>query len=640
MESLKSATHVENVVDLTATTGPFLAKVIDQKVVESEITPLLRSNVKGCAEGPSEKEVHYRNIDGKRFWLLFGTVIFGNTIAFFDSTLMASSHPVITSYFHASNAASWLSTVFYLTATITQPLYGRVSDVIGRRPVYLFSIAVFVLSTAWCALAQSIGSFIAARAVCGLGAGGVIAMSGIITSDIIKLEYRGIYQSYLNMAWGGGNGLGAAFGGFLCESLGWRAAFGIQLPFIFVYAFLAAVLTPENLGPNLAISQGKSVFEALKSFDFSGATTLTIALTCLILGINLGGNIFSWTHPLVLSAIVLFVVASIFVVLVERRATNPILPMDLLSKAPNSNLMWSNLLATVVTSTIIFNVSLFQQAVRQETATRAGLFLISPLVGVSLASLLAGIYITRTRRMKPMLLTGALCLLGGIIAVTILCSYTNIPSWAFILLISGGNIGQGFLFPATTIAALSLNAEDEQAVVTTSLGLLRNLGVILGVSTSSWILQNTLNVYLDKYVTGSEAAKHEIIRGVRTSIKTIKTLDPTAQAQVIRAYASALQWTFGFAIIFALVVLCLVLPIRLPRLQSRAEVEGESDSEDAVEDYTEQYGSMSDSETDSDSELERERRARRQSVASQRSQRSQRVWNRDRRPSIDAWSIS
>jgi hypothetical protein len=110
------------------------------------------------------------------FWFLYGPILLVYFVATFDSTLMASSHPVITSYFHASNAASWLSTAFMLTSTAFQPLFGRVSDTIGRRPLYLFSLVMFIVTTIWCALAQSIGSFIAARAFCGLGAGGVMAM--------------------------------------------------------------------------------------------------------------------------------------------------------------------------------------------------------------------------------------------------------------------------------------------------------------------------------------------------------------------------------------------------------------------------------------------------------------------------------
>jgi len=112
-----------------------------------------------------------------RFWLTFGVILFVYFVAMFDSTLMASSHPVITSYFNASNAASWLSTSFLLTSTSTQPLFARISDTVGRKPLWLFSLFMFAATTAWCATAQSIGSFIAARAACGLGAGGVLAMA-------------------------------------------------------------------------------------------------------------------------------------------------------------------------------------------------------------------------------------------------------------------------------------------------------------------------------------------------------------------------------------------------------------------------------------------------------------------------------
>ena len=163
-------------------------------VTNTESTPLLSRSAR-----EKSSNTHYRDISGPRFIILFLSIIFGATLAFFDSTLMASSHPVITSYFHASNAASWLSTVFYLSSTVFQPLYGRVSDTIGRRPVVFFAAVMFFASTAWCAFAGSIGSFIAARAVCGLGAGGVMSMASILTSDVVKIEYRGIYQSYFNM---------------------------------------------------------------------------------------------------------------------------------------------------------------------------------------------------------------------------------------------------------------------------------------------------------------------------------------------------------------------------------------------------------------------------------------------------------
>lgn len=188
---MEQSVIAEEVVPSTTSPATSLPSTIIQSGEHTERTPLLPPHPAGKEDG---KDVHYRNVDGTRFWFLFGTLIFGSTIAFFDTTLTFSSHPAITSYFDSSNSASWLSTAFYLTSTVSQPLYGRVSDTVGRRPVYLFASTVFFLSTAWCALAQSIGSFIAARAFCGLGAGGVMIMSNIIIADIIKIEYRGIYR--------------------------------------------------------------------------------------------------------------------------------------------------------------------------------------------------------------------------------------------------------------------------------------------------------------------------------------------------------------------------------------------------------------------------------------------------------------
>lgn len=122
------------------------------------------------------------------FRIIFGGVLLVYFIANFDGTIMASSHPVITSYFHSSNQASWLSTAFLLTSTAVQPVVGRLSDTIGRKPPYLFAMAVFTLATVWCALAGSMMSFIIARAVCGLGAGGMVSMGSILISDMVNIE--------------------------------------------------------------------------------------------------------------------------------------------------------------------------------------------------------------------------------------------------------------------------------------------------------------------------------------------------------------------------------------------------------------------------------------------------------------------
>lgn len=536
----------------------------------TETTALLpKQPVQAATSDEKDAHVHYRGpITGPRFKFLLVSILFGSTIAFFDSTLMASAHPVITSYFHASNAASWFSTVFFLTSTVCQPLYGRISDTIGRRSVYLFAIVMFFASTAWCGAAPDLGSFIAARAVCGLGAGGVVSMAGILVSDVVKIEYRGIYQSYFNMSYGTGTGLGAALGGWLCDRFGWRMAFYLQLPFILVFGILATIACPSGLGPNLAKTNGKSLRQTFSSFDTYGAMCLTATTTCLILGVNLGGNVFTWSHPLVISSLVLFLVAAVSLFFIERNAEFPILPIPFLSKNPNASLMWSNFFGAIVVNTVLFNIPLYLQAVRQTSPTTSGLYLLAPLLGISITAIFVGYYITITRNMKaPMTVGTIVVFLGAILTTT--CLSPEVPTWAIPLLIPFCSIGQGFFFPPTTIALLAINPQDEQAVVSTTLGLLRSLGAILGVAVSSWVMQNSLLLFLQEYVTSSDPDKKAwIIRTARESIRSIRDLDPKHKRQVIAAYAASLRATFLMSIIVSVICIVLIWPLKIPRLQS------------------------------------------------------------------------
>ena len=321
-----------------------------------------------------------------------------------------------------------------------------------------------------------------------------------------------------------------------------------------------------------------------------------MTVTCLILGVNLGGNVLTWTHPLVISSLVLFLLAGTTLYFVERKAELPILPLKLLFTAPNGNLIWSNFLGSLVTNTILFNVPLYLQAVRQTSPTTSGLFLMSPLVVVSVTALITGTYITITRKMKPPIVIGSFFLLCGGISVACLSSTT--PIWVVPLLIPFGAVGQGFFFPASTISLLAINPQNEQAVVSTTLGLLRSLGSIMGVAISSWILQNALLIYLDRYVTAPDAeTKARIIRTVRESIRSIKNLDPLHKTQVINAYAQSLRVTFVVAIVVGGLCICLLWPVRLPKLQRQedmdkrdagvfvaAEEEGDTSGDEEIED--------------------------------------------------------
>jgi hypothetical protein len=208
----------------------------------------------------------YSGVGRAHFWLIFGGNMLGHYVACFDTTIMASSHPVVTSHFRSSNSASWLSTAFLVTAISFQPLFARFSDNLGRRLPY--TIAIVIL----------------ARALCGLGAGGMIAIASIVTSDLVPLGIRGPYQSLNNLVFGAGSASGAALGGVIAGSLGWRWAFGIQLPALTICLCIAILALPGKLGISEDLEKS-TLRQAMKAFDWQGMALLTTAITCLVLGL-------------------------------------------------------------------------------------------------------------------------------------------------------------------------------------------------------------------------------------------------------------------------------------------------------------------------------------------------------------------
>ncbi|RCI09585.1 hypothetical protein L249_4121 [Ophiocordyceps polyrhachis-furcata BCC 54312] len=520
-----------------------------------------------------------------RFWFVFSQVLATQFLCCFDGTIMASSHPVITSYFGAANSASWLSTAFLLTSTAFQPLLGRLSDAVGRKPLFLSSMVVFTVATAWCALASSMETFILARALCGLGAGGALTIGSIVTSDLVPIECaspyppplfffffsllyinmrkaniflflrrrRGAYQSYMNVVYGIGSALGAALGGAMAEALGWRWEFGIQVPPMLLCLGVSAVVMPSGLG---VAEEGVGVWRALRSFDTRGSLLLTACVSFLILGLNLGGNVLAWSHPFVVASLVIFAVCLPIFVFVEARVRKPILPLRLIRVAPRANLIYANFIGAIITNAIFFN------AVLLSSATSSGLRLVLPSIVASAAGTSVGFAITWSRRLKWPVLWGAVCYLVGCICLFLL--RRHLPVALYLMALIPAAIGQGFQFPGTFMAVLACSTPSEQAVVTTTLILWRSIGLVLGVASSSLVVQNALVYYLARYVHGPEAA--HVIKSVRASVEAIALLRQPYRDQVVRSYEAALRLAFACCIGLAVVSILLVLPVKLPRL--------------------------------------------------------------------------
>lgn len=352
-----------------------------------------------------------------------------------------------------------------------------------------------------------------------------MAMGGILTNDLVPLERRGMFQSYINLFFGFGSVSGAALGGFLCEHIGWRWTFGIQVPPVLVMLAVACFATPPSLGPHYAKNSDKSALELIKGFDFAGSVLLSASVAFLILGLNMGGNVYPWRHPLVIGSLIASVFLFPLLVWVESRHVKPVMPMVLLSKPPRANLVFCNFFSYIGITAILFNGPLYFQAVKLESASTSGLRLAAPSAALMICGVLSGFVMTWTKQMKPLLVSGAVSMVIGGVCLTAM--WDHIPSWLAMLFVIPPSLGQGLAYPATSLAILATSTQEDQAVATSTLTLWRNLGQVMGVAISSLIVQNALFADLAELVTGPHKA--EIIWRVRKSVRAVLELSHTNQ---------------------------------------------------------------------------------------------------------------
>jgi MFS family permease len=265
-----------------------------------------------------------------------------------------------------------------------------------------------------------------------------------MSSDLVKIEYRGTYQAYINLFYGLGSASGAAFGGFLCDTLGWRWTFGIQVPPVLLILLFGILNVPSDLGPMLAKHTDESWYRIITGFDLAGSFLLTLATGTLMLGLNLGGNVLSWSHPFVISSLIVSVIAAILLVYVENRAHRPVLPLQFLSIPPRSNLVFSNFFAMIGINTVIFNAPLYFQAVKLDSASMSGFRLAVPAALLTVFAVSTGFFITWTGRLKAPQVLGGICMLVGAVALSSM--YDGIPTWLVMVFVVPTSLGQGIFF--------------------------------------------------------------------------------------------------------------------------------------------------------------------------------------------------
>ncbi|KZP24647.1 vacuolar amino acid permease [Athelia psychrophila] len=473
-------------------------------------------------------------------WILAGlwSAVFLGAL---DGTIVATLMTPIGSYFNRVNQSSYIGTSYLLSVCCFTPLYGkcRLSDILGRKGAMLLALSLFGAGTILCGLADSMETLLFARALAGMGGGGVMTVSSVAVTDLIPLKQRGLYQGMANILFGLGAGLGGPLGGWINDTWGWRAAFLLQTPILIFSFILVAVKVNIRLPAEI---EDQPISDRLKRIDFLGSLTLVGTVGCLLLGFSLKSTEeLAWSHPVIWGLFVASACSGCLFLLVEARwAPFPVMPLHLITQRTPLAVSLGNLFGSMAAFSTIYNVPLYFSAVRMTSSSSAGMHLLPHSVAISTGSLFAGWMMRRTGKLYTLTLVSSLMAVMASILL-IFWNADSAPIHLWIDIVPQG-FGMASFITTTLIAMIAGVAREDMAVATGVTYLFRTTGQVLGVSLSGTVLQAVLQKKLQERITGPGAA--QIIESIRHSTEVVRTLEPHLKQAAIASYADALRVVF------------------------------------------------------------------------------------------------
>lgn len=413
---------------------------------------------------------------GARRWVLLA-VMLSIFLAAMESTVVATAMPTVVRSLGGLETYSWVFSGFLLTSTVSMPLWGRLSDLFGRRSTYLAGLALFLGGSALCGLAWSMTALVVFRMVQGMGAGSLMPIGMTIVGELFGLERRAKMQGYFSGVWGVASVVGPLAGGLLTDHLSWRWVFYVNLPFgALAMALIAGALreAPRPRRPTI---------------DYPGLALFALGVSALLLGVTQAGRGGTWTRPAVLGPLAVAAVALAGFVLVERRAAEPILPLRLFAARIVRAAVATGFLAGMAMFGAISFVPLFLQAVVGTTATGAGWVLTPFILGWIALSVTSARLVLRVGY-RGLVVGGMLCLSAAFLLMTGWTAALTPERAMRDVLLAG--VGMGMTMVPMLIAVQSAVPRTDLGAATAVTQFFRTVGGAVGLAVMGTVMARRL----------------------------------------------------------------------------------------------------------------------------------------------------
>ena len=413
-------------------------------------------------------------------------------LAALDQTIVATALPKVVSDLGGITQYTWVFTAYMLGSTVTVPLYGKLGDAHGRKPLFIVAITIFLVGSALCGLAQNMVQLVVFRAIQGVGAGGLFPLTLAMVGMIVPPRDRGRYQGLIGSVFAAASIIGPLVGGFIVDNFSWRWIFYVNLP---VGGLALAVIL---------VTMPRRRYKQEHSIDWLGAGVLAAGTTALLLGLVWGGRDYAWVSPPVLGALGAAAVLLAAFALVEREVREPILPFDLLrNQTVASSVACMGLVGAAMFGTISF-VPLFVQGVIGTSATSSGVVLTPFLLGAVTTSFISGQIVSRTGRYRPNTLIGPVVLGIGLLLLSRMNVRTTNAEAARNMVIAG--VGLGMMMQIFVLSVQNSVPRRSMGTATALTQFSRSIGATLGVTLMGVIV----NQQLPANVRGEDTVIHRL----------------------------------------------------------------------------------------------------------------------------------
>ncbi|KAA8892841.1 major facilitator superfamily domain-containing protein [Sphaerosporella brunnea] len=488
------------------------------------------------------------------------SVWIGVFLASLDGTVISTLLAPISSDFESFSSLSWITTAYLIAQASLQPLFGKLTDIYGRREGLLVSNGLFTVGTALCGLAPNQYVMIVGRILAGAGGGGMTAISSIVATDLVPLRKRGIVQGGGNIAFGSGAALGGLFGGIVNDTIGWRWAFMIQIPLVVISSILVLLFV------NIPIKRTSEARH--KRVDYLGSLTLVLFLLLFLLALNTGGSLVPWTHPLVLTSLplsALFLAA--FIYTETHFAKEPIIPLTSFKDRTVIGACLTFLFMVMSMFSAYFFLPIYSM-LRGASSTSAGLQLMPFSIGISIGSLSAGLIMNKTGRYYYLGVAsmGMFNLGTGLFTTFSL----TLPTWPQYLYLLFFGTGYGATLTVGLLALIAAVTHEEQATTTSTSYLFRATGGTIGAAVGSAVFQTALRRKLLSTLGSSKEAR-EIAQKVLKDFGEVAKVPEPWRAGVVVAYMHALRLVFVAAFVIGILGLGSMLIMKEHVLHKRLD---------------------------------------------------------------------